>query len=344
MVDAGSVSSTVAVVLLNYNGWRDTLACVDSLLQSHSGFRMLVICDNGSPDGSMAELQKGLGERAQVIAKAWERWWPGEVVSPWQAMHASQIDTAMPGQAAITLIDNGHNWGFAKGNNHGLRWARRDPHIGHFWLLNNDTVVPPETLGALHAAALRRPKVGLLGATVVYHHDPARVQALGGGALNRRTAETRHLGALYPVSQVQDTTEFASRIEAELDYVLGASMWATRAWLDKVGLLGEDYFLYYEEMDWAMRGRPFFELAYVPEAVVFHKEGASIGTDPSGGSPFSVFHLYRSKLIFARKHLPGTWLTSIWWASAVRMAKWALKGRLGLSRAALNGLLASKGG
>lgn len=330
------------MVLLNYNGWKDTLACVDSLLQSHCGFQLLVICDNGSTDGSLAELTKGLNERSPAIAAAWAQWWPSQAVRPWQALQAAELDTAVPGQAAITLIDNGHNWGFAKGNNHGLRWARRDERIGHFWLLNNDTVVPPDTMGALHAAALRRPKVGLLGATVVYHHDPAKVQALGGGALNRRTAETRHVGAFYPANQVQRTAEFASRIEAELDYVLGASMWATRAWLEKVGLLGEDYFLYYEEMDWAMRGRPFFEIAYVPEAVVLHKEGASIGTDPSGGSPFSVFHLYRSKLIFARKHLPGTQRASIWWASAVRMAKWALKGRMALSMAALNGLRASK--
>jgi GT2 family glycosyltransferase len=343
MVDTHSATADLAVILLNYNGWQDTLACVDSLLQSECGFLSLVICDNGSTDASMAELQRGLIDRAAVIEKTWARWWPARTFKPWQLQRADDPQSADKPPVAVVLIDNGYNWGFAKGNNQGLRWALQNPEIQHFWLLNNDTVVPPHTIGALAQGAVRRPNAGLLGATVVYHHDPSKVQALGGGALNRCTAETRHVGAFYPTQQVEPTDEFAKRIESELDYVLGASMWATRAWLDKVGLLGEDYFLYYEEMDWAMRGRPFFEMAYVPEAVVFHKEGASIGTDPSGGSPFSVFHLYRSKLIFARKHLPGTQRFHIWWASAVRMLKWALKGRLRLSMAALNGLLASRG-
>lgn len=338
-----AAAAPVAVILLNYNGWKDTLACVDSLLQSACGFRFLVICDNGSPDGSLLELKQGLAQRAAAIEAAWQRWWPGEPVQPWQLFEAADLQSARPQGTAVALLNNGHNWGFAKGNNQGLRLALRVPGIEHFWLLNNDTVVPPHTLGALSAAAQQRPRAGLLGATVVYHHDPSKVQALGGGALNRRTAETRHVGAFFPTSQVQHTPDFAHRIESELDYVLGASMWATRAWLEKVGLLGEDYFLYYEEMDWAIRGRPFFEIAYVPQAVVFHKEGASIGTDPSGGSPFSVFHLYRSKLIFARKHLPGAQRVHIWRASAVRMLKWALKGRMHLSVAALNGLRASRG-
>jgi GT2 family glycosyltransferase len=328
----------VAVVLLNFNGWRDTLACVDSLLNSKCGFRTLVICDNASTDDSMAELRKGLVERQAQIAETWESWWGIKAAASFLELGGQEVEQTDTIRLPIALLNTGANWGFAKGNNFGLRLALKNPQISYFWLLNNDTIVPESTISTLWAECQQRPDLGLVGATVIYHHHPEMVQALCGGALNRRTAETRHVGAFLPVSEVKDSKAFVGQVESEIDYVLGASMWATRAWVEKVGVLGESYFLYYEEMDWAIRGQPYFEIGYAPKAIVYHKEGASIGTDPNGGSPFSVFHLFRSKMIFSINHLPKYVLPAVLMSSFVRAAKWVLKGRAKLAVAAVKGI------
>lgn len=334
----GLSAAPLCVVLLNFNGWRDTLACVDSLFASSTGFTQLIVCDNASPDGSLQQLRAGLAERADRYAATWKRWHPGTPLRLEQTtktrVDAGTADT----NAGLVLIDNGANIGFARGNNVGLRLALRRPDLHLFWLLNNDTEIQPDTIACLARATAQRPAVGLWGCTVIYHAHPDKVQALGGGSLNARTAESRHIGAFMPLAQVapQDPA-FVRRIEREMDYPLGASMLATRAWLEDVGLMGEQYFLFYEELDWALRGRGRHELGYAADAWVFHKEGASIGTAPSGGSPFSVFHLHRSRLLFARLRLPSSTLPFVILRSLWQGIKMLLKGHVPQARAAIRG-------
>jgi GT2 family glycosyltransferase len=339
--DARTARAPLCIVLLNYNGWRDTLACVDSLFASRTGFTQLIVCDNASPDGSLAELRRGLAERVARHAATWQRWHANAHGAALDLAELSkpQVDAGATSNAALVLIDNQANLGFARGNNVGLRLAFRRPDLQWFWLLNNDTEVRPDTIASLMSAATRRPEVDLWGCTVIYHAHPDTVQALGGGALNPCTAESRHLGAFTPVADVRaHDAAFVQRIEREMDYPLGAAMLASRAWLSDVGLLGEQYFLYYEELDWALRGRARHALGYAAEAWVFHKEGASIGTAPSGGSPFSVFHLHRSRLLFARLRLPRRTLPGVIARSLWQSVKMALKQQGPQARAAARGM------
>lgn len=336
--DSG-LAAPLCIVLLNYNGWRDTLACVDSLFASSLGFTQLIVCDNASPDGSLLELRAGLAERAQRFASVWQRWHPTTAAPLALDVLTRKAADAASSTAGLVLIDNGANVGFARGNNVGLRVALRRTDLHYFWLLNNDTEVRADTIERFVAAATQRPEVGLWGCTVAYHAHPDTVQALGGGAMNRCTAESRHLGAFSPLAAVRDEAAFVRHIEREMDYPLGASMLATRAWLQDVGLMGEQYFLYYEELDWAWRGRGRYALGYAAGAVVLHKEGASIGTAPSGGSPFSVLHLHRSRLLFARLRLPRRTLPWVVMRSLWQSLKMLLKGQVPQARASLRGTL-----
>lgn len=295
--------SGIAVILLNYRGAADTLACVDSLLRHDKLFDRLIICDNNSPDDSWEVLQRGLAARELTVAAACQR--SGRKTEKlWIAKQKNEINEFFGNKddAWILLINNQENLGFAAGNNVGLRLALKDECIKYFWLLNNDTELPGDTLSQLLSAAADRPEIDLWGATVVYHDQPNTVQALGGGTMSPRTAETKHIGAFKEKKIISKSAFDIHTVESTMDYVLGASMFATRRWLEKVGFLAEDYFLYYEELDWALRGRKIgLNIGYAPAAVVLHKEGASIGTTPSGGSFLSVFHLNRSRVIFVRK-------------------------------------------
>jgi len=79
-----------------------------------------------------------------------------------------------------------------------------------------------------------------------------------------------------------------------------------RPFLEQIGLMSENYFLYFEEIDWATRARGKYSLAYAPRSVVYHKEGRSIGTsvDRAKRSSSSCYYLARSGMLFTKRYFP----------------------------------------
>src|SRR4051794_1968753 len=91
-----------------------------------------------------------------------------------------------------------------------------------------------------------------------------------------------------------------------MDYVAGASMFVSREFLERVGYLAEEYFLYFEEMDWTVRCAGRFRLGFAPQSVVYHKEGRSIGSSTySRPSRISLLYSLRNRLRFTRQYRPG---------------------------------------
>jgi GT2 family glycosyltransferase len=92
-------------------------------------------------------------------------------------------------------------------------------------------------------------------------------------------------------------------VEGRLNFICGAAVLVTREFVERVGFMDESFFLYCEEQDWAWRGlRQGFTLAYAPDAVVYHKEGASTGLNARRRSPGRLMQLARSRLLLAWKH------------------------------------------
>lgn len=309
------------VVLLNWNGWRDTLECLDSLFAEGATPCRVLVCDNASRDESIARIRG---------------WAEARFGNAFAHLKRSDVDAGVrlgDGQR-FALIENGGNLGFAAGNNVGIRLALRDPRCDYVWVLNNDTVVLPDALGHAVQRMQADTGLGLCGSTLVYFDEPDKVQALGGATYSRWSGRSRHVGAFLPRSEVPGD---GAAVEAQFSYVVGAAMLVSRAFLEQVGLMQEDYFLYYEEIDWATRGAGRFRLGYAPGSVVLHKEGASIGTAASGGSPLSVYFLYRARLRFCwRFHRP--FVLSVICASLLDVAKLARRRRWPQVVAALRGL------
>ena len=202
----------------------------------------------------------------------------------------------------LTLIETGANLGFAGGNNVGLRYIQARGEFSLVWLLNNDTVVRPDALSHLVQRMRARPDAGICGSTLAYYDHPECVQALGGASFDFRRGIARHLG----VGDKIETQRDVDTIERALDYVVGASMLVSTKFLVDIGLMSEEYFLYYEEIDWATRAQGRFGLAWAPDSVVYHKEGASIGSSHRARpSATSLRYLYRNRLRFARLHTPS---------------------------------------
>ena len=313
-------------VVLNWNGWRDTLNCVHSLLRAEPAPGRIVVCDNGSTDDSLPQLDAAL--RAAV----------GDGLQRTDRAGVARTD---PTTGGVWLVANGANLGFAGGNNVGLRLALRDPACSAVWILNNDTEVAPDALAQALARLAAGPEIGLCGSTLVYAHDRRTVQAWGGSAHSRWTGRTRHLGALR---RLDEPPADPAAVEAQMACVVGAAMLVRRAWLETVGLMTEDYFLYYEEIDSAARAGGRFRLGWAPGSIVFHQEGASIGTAAQGGSPLSLYYLYRNRQRFAwrchRAFMPTVLLSTAWdIAKLAARARWpqvqaALRGTLQLGRPA----------
>ncbi|UAJ09329.1 glycosyltransferase family 2 protein [Glacieibacterium megasporae] len=309
-------SPRLGVVLVNWNRWSDTIECLETLLRSTIPLRIVVV-DNASSDGSsdrIAEWAAGATPAralSPVFADMSQPGWPKPIVL--RRLDAGTAATATPDTSTITLIDAGGNLGFAGGNNVGLRFLFRASPIRHVWLLNNDTVVEPDAAMALLARMEATHKIGMCGTIVRYYHRPDVVQALNGSRFNLFTGQSRGIGEGQPGSMPFDP----AKVARETDFVLGASLGVSRAFFETVGPMTEDYFLYFEEIDWAARNAGRFAIAFAHGAVVYHKEGGSIGSSAVKGrrSDASDYYLLRSRLGFIRRR--ALWLLPLHWLLAL---------------------------
>jgi GT2 family glycosyltransferase len=135
----------VCCILLNWNGWQDTIECLDALKECTYQHMEIVVVDNGSTNGSV-----------------------------------SKIKAAYP---SIAVVESKENLGFAKGCNLGIRYGlARD--ADYLWLLNNDTKPSPDALSALIAKALTDRRIAAVASICYYYDDPSTVQAWAGARLN----------------------------------------------------------------------------------------------------------------------------------------------------------------
>ena len=297
---------TVYVILLNWHGWRDTIACLTSLLASTDIKLRVVVCDNASSDGSLEHIAA----------------WADGLKSPEPASHPrlakllrktplplqyTRLDRAAAEQgtlynnATLVLVDNGANLGFAAGNNVGLRFALNQPDMDYVWILNNDTLVEPECLRNMVRRLQHESTSAVCGSMIHFFDQPEIIQAIGGNRFN-------HYTGCADCSEGRFTHELEkldiAAIESELDYISGCSMLLPREFLDTVGLMSEDYFLYYEEIDWFTRAQGRYKICIANDARLYHREGAAIGSKncQSPASVLSDFHMFRSRLTYMRKH------------------------------------------
>lgn len=196
------------------------------------------------------------------------------------------------GEIPVTLIRNKKNLGFVGGSNQGMRHALATD-TDYVLLLNNDTVVEPDVLTILVQAAERSEEIGMVGPKI-YQYGKVNILDSAG----TRTIPWLAQGFLVGHGE-EDRGQYDST--AEMPYVTGTALLVKRAVLKKVGLMDEDYFCYFDDFDWGMKAREAgYKLHLEPKAVVHHKGSQTAGLN----SPFYMRHMVRSRILFARKHVP----------------------------------------
>jgi len=193
----------------------------------------------------------------------------------------------------LKLIENGANLGFCLGNNRGIQAAQGD----YIILLNNDTELLPGFITAMVTVAQSAEDVGMVASQILFDHDPTKLDSAGIEVDIAGMAWNRHLGHLVAAEPTQPHEVFGPSAAAGL---------YKRAMLDQIGVLDEDYFIYYEDVDLAWRGqRAGWRCLYAPAAQVRHIHSGTTGQWPAK----KTYLLGRNKVRTMLKNYPtqGLW-------------------------------------
>lgn len=187
------------------------------------------------------------------------------------------------------------NLGFAGGNNLALPHAKGD----FLFFVNNDAELTPDALDTLLGWMLQHPETGILSPLICYYPEQGQttdiIQYAGMTEIHPLTGRNRTLGA-------GETDNGQYREAQPTAYAHGAAMLVRRTALEQVGPMQEDYFLYYEELDWCARmRRAGWQIAVEPRAKIYHKE--SLTTGQMG--PLKTYYMNRNRVQFMRRHVRG---------------------------------------
>ncbi|GGF62862.1 glycosyltransferase family 2 protein [Alteromonas lipolytica] len=300
----------VRIVILNWNGWRDTVECLESVFKLNYPNFQVIVCDNDSSDDSVKNIVDWTRGVLPVVPGRCHPL-PHLIIPPvakplsYQCYNREDVDNGVCDESPLVIIQTQGNLGFAGGNNVGIRFAMQQG-CDYVWLLNNDTVVEADALCQMvkHSSALRARGIkNTCGSSVHFYDDPNVIQALGGASFNRWTGiASQTLGRFLKRGDNIDHGRYQQR----LDYITGCSWLIPEDFLTQIGLMEEKYFLYYEEIDWVLRSKQHYALTYAPESLVYHKEGSSIGSKTLNrpASMLSDFYLARNKFLLAKKFTP----------------------------------------
>ena len=244
----------ISILILNWNGLEDTIECLESLKKiTCSNFEAIVV-DNGSKGNDVEVLRERFGD-------------------------------------FIHIVENDKNYGFAEGNNIGMRYAL-ERGTDYILLLNNDTVVDPGFLAELVKFTQSDDRMGVVGPKIYFYDEPDKI-SFAGGKLSLLKGSSSTIG----INEIDAGQWDEVR---EVDYVDGACFLIKREVIEKVGMFDPRYFVYWEDNDLCFRARKAgYKMFYVPEAKIWHKG--------SQASPGELVHhrtylLTRNRILFMRKH------------------------------------------
>lgn len=247
---------------------------------------------------------------------------------------ASEIQSRYP---QVKVIRSEKNLGFAGGNNLGMKAAEGSL----LFFINNDTVLmgsDDEKLQAVKALVRRledNPKIGIVCPKIRFTWDRRPIQYAGYTPLTTVTLRNQSIG-------------FGEEDRGQYDearptpYAHGAAMMVRREIVDRVGVMPECFFLYYEELDWSMMmTRAGYKIWYDPSCTIYHKESQSTGQQ----SPLKVYYITRNRLLFAKRNIPSptkylTYCYLIFIVGLRDVFKYTFSKRIDLAKSVLRGVSA----
>jgi GT2 family glycosyltransferase len=277
--------SRVYVIILNYKKWEDVAECLETLFRSLYDNFTVIIIDNDSQNNSLeylvhwAENNTNFSNRLShfSIDKLLK-----PVVYKYFNIDAFTDEIIPADLPQLVFIQNKANNGFAGGINPVLKCLLKED--AFIWLLNPDMVVEETTLHSLAAFATNNPPESIIGSVIKYYSNPGKIHLYGGGKINFNSGT---------IEMIKRKSELF-----KMDYVSGGSLFTHARNFYNLGLLPEDYFLYWEETEWCycakMKG---YKLCLCETAVCYDKVSTSIGK-----SFLADYYYTRNGLLFLSKY------------------------------------------
>ncbi|WP_297092684.1 glycosyltransferase family 2 protein [Thermococcus sp.] len=311
------MSPHVSIIIVNWNGWKDTIECLESLYRITYPNYDVIVVDNGSRDDSVQKIKEYAEGRLEVNSKFFEY---NPYNKPIKVFEITE-DEAKQGEfnrpaykkfdpnRRIILIKNKDNYGFAGGNNVGIKFALSVLNPDYILLLNNDTVVDPNFLRELVKVAEGDKKIGVVGPGIYCY--------------------TNHFRLWSPYGLKEGENKITYK------HLFGAALLINVIPLGYTGLFDENYFLYQEEVDLLYRiATTGFSLEYSQNAKVFHKETIS------KERAYALYYKIRNEYYFLTKNNLGYLkLTKFLGNLLLIIAKFSLKGKIKHASMAVKGLL-----
>ncbi|HZE83212.1 MAG TPA: glycosyltransferase family 2 protein [Puia sp.] len=302
----------VYIVILNYKNWQDVIACLGSVLQSdYENFTVIVI-DNDSQNNSLGHLADWAGNNSFLLRS-----------STFLRLDSRDIDgdTDPASFPRLVFIQNEKNDGFASGNNIALRiLTHQDAYI---WLLNPDMIVKNDTLSELVRFSDAQPARSITGSVIKFHDRQEKVYMYGGGRIKFNSATVSLIGEIGDIPL--------------LDYISGGSLFTKAGSFRDLGLLPENYFLYWEETDWCYRARQRgYQLNICMTAICYDKISTTIGK-----GFLADYYYTRNGLLFLAKYKKEAIPKALFFAG-LRLTKRILAGRWARARGVYQGIHAFK--
>ena len=264
-------SKQIYAILVNWNGFRDTLECLNSLFAALQKDINIVIVDNASNDGSLRYIEEWARER--------------NISYDMLVMHA---DKYLIQGHSLTLIALNANLGFGAASNIGIRFAINH-NADYILLLNNDTIAQDDFLQSMMKTAVSAPDAGIIGGLIRCYPDQDKVWFSGGHIDSQR-------GAFY--HNVDVCTD-----ERESDFITGCLMLIPVHVFQKVGYFDERYFLNVEDIEFSQRVKSAgYKIIVNCNVVIYHKVSAAIGGLYSSRNQY---YFHRNRMLFFSEQLTG---------------------------------------
>ncbi|MCD6100378.1 MAG: glycosyltransferase family 2 protein [Candidatus Marinimicrobia bacterium] len=307
------MNSKVSIIILNWNGWKDTIECLESLYQITYPNYDVIVVDNGSEDDSVEKMKEYAEGKIRVESKFFE-YVPSN--KPIKCIEYTREEAEAGGgkedeivdlasNRKMILIKNEKNYGFAEGANIGMRYALNVLNPDYILFLNNDTVVDRGFLDELVSVGETNTEIGIVGPKIYLYDMPEKVQSAG-VMMNYWIVE---------VPSVFPTRKPREQEIRKVDYVSGCCMLIKSEVIEKIGILDPDYFCYYEETDFCVRAKKAgYQVVSTINAKIWHKLAVSSSKIPG----FYMYYANRNTFRFAFKNLKTAQIiTFLLWYSIV---------------------------
>jgi len=290
----------VSIIILSWNGWKDTLECLESVYQINYSNYNLIVVDNASQDGSVEKIEEYCRGEIEVKSNFFNYRTDNKPIKiiknqdngfGFDSNENSKI-SALPFDRKLFLIENRKNYGYAEGNNVGIRQALKTFDPEYILLLNNDTVVDADFLKELVKIAQKDRLKGVLNPKILNYDHPHEIQSAGG-----RIIWSLGVGEHIGDGKIDDGQHYST----EIDYAVGAAILIRKSLLEEIGTLDKRFFLLFEDCDLCVRAKKAgYKIIFVPGSEVYHKNGFSRGNGTD-----NLYYSYRNRLIFTKKNMNG---------------------------------------